>query len=395
MMSIEQLLGCLELCGQPACEVALSGTNNIKKRTPAFVALMQEWANVVDEASICDAVQQTLNNLSHENTDPSSHIKISQTEWECVVIPTGDTAVAIFPMQGNLHFNTDNVFRSIAENSPDIISRFDKNLRHIYVNQAIAEATDLSADDFMGKDHFELGMPTELSESWREVYQKVFQTGMEGSKEFDFPTPMGVRHYISRVVPELDEQGNVHTILSFARDITERRRLEQKLQVMAETDSLTGLYNRRQFIRRADREINRARRYKNEFSILLIDIDNFKNINDQFGHAAGDQALRLISEVLRQETRATDFSGRLGGDEFCHAIINAAKDEAKQLAERMCRRISQINEIENNHVQISASIGLATLSAEDSDVLSIIKRADVLMYQAKSNGKNQVVMVTI
>lgn len=116
---------------------------------------------------------------------------------------------------------------SIVENSPDVISRFDRQLRHVYVNRAVEAASGLTVADFRGKTHAELGMPDELVEPWRQVYREVFETGVEGRKEFTFPGPDGPRSYVSRVVPERGPDGTVETVLSVARDVTEWKRAEE------------------------------------------------------------------------------------------------------------------------------------------------------------------------
>ena len=115
-------------------------------------------------------------------------------------------------------------FESIVENAPDIIARIDRDFRHAYVNLAIEQATGRPREEFIGKDHVELGMPDELVQYFQSVYRKVFETGEEGRKEFEFPTPQGVRSYSSRVVPERGPTGRVETVLSVARDVTDQKR---------------------------------------------------------------------------------------------------------------------------------------------------------------------------
>ncbi|MBE2251285.1 MAG: response regulator [Myxococcus sp.] len=136
-------------------------------------------------------------------------------------------------------------FESIAENSPDIIARLDRDFRHLYVNRAIVEATGATAAHFIGKDHRELGMPEELIHSWQATYRHVFETGQEGKKAFDFPTPSGVRSFVSRVVPERGPDGRIESVLSVARDVTalnqavaERLEVERRLHQAQRLESL-------------------------------------------------------------------------------------------------------------------------------------------------------------
>jgi diguanylate cyclase (GGDEF)-like protein len=138
-------------------------------------------------------------------------------------------------------------------------------------------------------------------------------------------------------------------------------------------------------------ELTRAKRYRSEFSIIIVDIDNFKQVNDQFGHAKGDEILILVGVLLKQALRENDAVGRLGGDEFCLLLINSTRDEACAIAERVRLSILDIPEVKNGKLPISASVGLAQWSPEDNSISSIIQRADRFMYQAKEQGKNSVV----
>jgi len=136
-------------------------------------------------------------------------------------------------------------FEQIVEESPDIIAMIDRQYRHVFVNRAIIPATGLTPADFEGKDHVDLGMPDELVRYFQGVYRQVFETGREGAKEFEFPTPNGVRSYASRVVPLVEPDGSVEVLLSYARDVTERKQAEQERlaleRKMQETQRLESL----------------------------------------------------------------------------------------------------------------------------------------------------------
>lgn len=121
-------------------------------------------------------------------------------------------------------------FKTIVENSPDIISRFDRELRYVYVNGAAGEATGMPATAFTGKTYRELGMPEKQVSYWQETLKSVFETGREAAIEWEFPTPRGARYYQSRIVPEFGKDGSVVSVLSIARDITDRKRVEEALQ---------------------------------------------------------------------------------------------------------------------------------------------------------------------
>lgn len=168
----------------------------------------------------------------------------------------------------------------------------------------------------------------------------------------------------------------------------ENAELHQERERQAVIDGLTGVANRRSFNEMLAREYERARRYDHPLSLVMIDLDHLKKINDTYGHQAGDEAIRAIGTVLRQSSRSVDLPARYGGEEFCVLLPNTEIDMAEQLAERL-RRL--INEVEIPQVGlISASIGVATFPqhADDPDIL--LKRADEALYVAKQAGRNQV-----
>jgi diguanylate cyclase (GGDEF)-like protein len=168
----------------------------------------------------------------------------------------------------------------------------------------------------------------------------------------------------------------------------ENAELHQERERQAVIDGLTGVANRRSFNEMLAREYERARRYEHPLSLVMIDLDHLKKINDTYGHQAGDEAIRAIGTVLRQSSRSVDLPARYGGEEFCVLLPNTEIDMAEQLAERL-RRL--INEVEIPQVGlISASIGVATFPqhADDPDIL--LKRADEALYVAKQAGRNQV-----
>jgi len=166
-----------------------------------------------------------------------------------------------------------------------------------------------------------------------------------------------------------------------------------QLAELSETDSLTHLLNGRGFASRLRAELRRAKRYRETLSVLFLDVDGLKSINDRHGHRAGSQALREVASIIRSELRATDTGSRWGGDEFAIIAPNTKRDEAVACAERIRASIAR-------HVAdwpMTASIGIATLDCEDArsrgDEHSLLHDADAAMYEAKRRGKNTVVAV--
>lgn len=177
-----------------------------------------------------------------------------------------------------------------------------------------------------------------------------------------------------------------------ALQVQEHHALE--LERLATTDSLTGVFNRRQFMEAGMQELARSRRYNNPMSLLMLDIDNFKTVNDTWGHPTGDRALQTLTEVIGLVVRDQDTVGRLGGEEFAVILPETALAGARIIAERMLAVVQQstITSTEDgNAVGITVSIGIATSSLEDVSFDAILSRADKRLYEAKKRGRNCVV----
>lgn len=186
----------------------------------------------------------------------------------------------------------------------------------------------------------------------------------------------------------------VETIAYQASIAMDNSQLFEKMQQLAITDSLTGLYNRRYFFPFAEKEIERSKRYEKELSIILMDIDHFKKVNDKFGHQIGDQALKMAADICLQELRQVDVICRYGGEEFVILLPETSKSEAGQAAQRICDAIAAARlPTEQGEVAITISMGVADLTREEDDINSLIKKADQALYQAKHAGRNQVAVL--
>lgn len=162
-------------------------------------------------------------------------------------------------------------------------------------------------------------------------------------------------------------------------------------------DPLTGLYNRRYLERRMDEEINRAQRYDLPLSVLLIDIDNFKQVNDTCGHQVGDSLLIHLSNLLTSQTRDSDVVSRYGGDELLILTPSTTAASAALLAERLRQKVEtdqlkmSSSDQRNQHIPVTVSIGIASLGPEVDDTENLIKHADEALYRAKQEGRNRVI----
>ncbi|WP_243359441.1 sensor domain-containing diguanylate cyclase [Fundidesulfovibrio terrae] len=166
----------------------------------------------------------------------------------------------------------------------------------------------------------------------------------------------------------------------------------RELEFQATTDELTGLANRRSFLGRAAQEVERARRFSHELSLLVIDIDHFKSINDRFGHGAGDLVLRHVAQVLRGACRNADVCARLGGEEFAVLLVETGGHEGAEAARRLCATVREVGfRVPGGEVSLSVSVGLSSLGERNPDFEKMFRAADEALYRAKNAGRDRVV----
>lgn len=161
------------------------------------------------------------------------------------------------------------------------------------------------------------------------------------------------------------------------------------LREMTKRDSLTHLHNHASVYERLEEEISRANRYGTPLSLIMIDIDHFKNINDTHGHIKGDEVLVQISRIVREHTRMEDIVGRYGGEEFIIILPETGLDEARQTADKICHLISE-TDFDVGGIKTTISGGVETLVNEEDSAPNFVARADKLLYQAKEAGRNQI-----
>lgn len=181
-------------------------------------------------------------------------------------------------------------------------------------------------------------------------------------------------------------------LYSVIHDVTKRIELEQEMKLLATTDPLTGASNRHQFFSLGGVEVQRAKRYDLPLTVIMLDIDYFKSINDTYGHAAGDQVLKTLSGAVSSLLREPDIFGRLGGEEFAVILPQTGADEGAEVAERLRAALASLAvEVGDQTVSFTVSMGVTRISAADQTVEELLNRADEALYKAKRMGRNRVV----
>jgi diguanylate cyclase (GGDEF)-like protein/PAS domain S-box-containing protein len=185
-----------------------------------------------------------------------------------------------------------------------------------------------------------------------------------------------------------DERGRILHVVSQVQDISERRELAQRLEYLIDHDFLTGLANRRRFEQELSREAERVARYGAPGAVLVIDLDNFKEVNDAFGHKAGDDLLKGVAGAVRHRIRQTDLLARIGGDEFGVLLPQADADQAQVVADGIVKALGRhVAILGDQSIRVTASVGLAMF--ERLSAAEVLACADVAMYEAKQAGRNR------
>ena len=220
--------------------------------------------------------------------------------------------------------------------------------------------------------------------------KESFETGYSNAELHILTREWGSRVFL--MTTRRFKVGDSFYLVGVGVDTTERQADAQKLELKACTDQLTGLANRGHFMVLAEHELDRSRRYGHPLSLWMLDIDHFKNVNDTYGHHAGDLALQSLVDVSNKVLREMDIMGRIGGEEFAVLLPETDTEQALLVAERLRQKIAatDVHLDQGNTVRYSVSIGVATLGADETGIDALLHRADQALYQAKKTGRDKV-----
>lgn len=201
------------------------------------------------------------------------------------------------------------------------------------------------------------------------------------------------RYYDVRISPLHTLDMRVPGRLLVWRDVTDRKWLETELRRLAVTDELTGLYNRRHLFARGEEDIEHALRYGRPLSLIMVDVDHFKEVNDRYGHEAGDEALVLLASILSSELRNVDCVGRIGGEEFALLMPETTAEAACEVATRLINKVAETKMAlqDGNSIRLTISVGVVTRQENETSMNAFLRRADAALYEAKSSGRNRIV----
>ncbi|MDO9300759.1 MAG: diguanylate cyclase, partial [Anaerolineales bacterium] len=288
---------------------------------------------------------------------------------------------------------------SAVEHNPSSIVITDISGRIEYVNPKFTDVTGFTLDDVRGKTPWDMFGSSEMQPETLAGHQQAIRSWKEWRGEMLNRKKNGETYWESvSISPITDSSGVVTHFVAVNEDITARKESEEKikhlnagLEQLAMTDYLTNLYNRRYFIQRGTEEFKRARRNNQPLSLLMLDIDEFKTVNDTYGHEAGDMALQQVAAALKSSLREIDILGRMGGEEFAVLLPSTLLHEAVLLAERIQQIIASTPlEVPGASLTITISIGVAVIANEMSGIDDLLRNADAALYHAKNSGRNRV-----
>lgn len=264
----------------------------------------------------------------------------------------------------------------------------------LYVNKAVCRLTGYNEHKLYRENLHQLLHQHEANEHLTQEQCPIFSQALKGityEGDEQFKTRTGELLPVVVTSQPMIEHGRITGVVTVFRDIRERKETERTLKRLATTDSLTGLSNRRAFLERLQEEQRLSRRLGHPSSLLMVDFDHFKRINDEYGHPIGDMVLQHFASMARSCLRETDAIGRLGGEEFAILLPGTDLKGAVQLAERLRHLLEQTpTQTPSGPIPMTLSIGVTPLLPEDSASSELLSRADDALYQAKESGRNRI-----
>jgi diguanylate cyclase (GGDEF)-like protein/PAS domain S-box-containing protein len=279
-----------------------------------------------------------------------------------------------------------NLMDSIINSTDDLIFYKDSKFRYIGCNKSFEEFIGKKEKDIIGKDDFEL-FDSKFANIFRENDKKVIESNSININEEILTFNSKEIWFQTKKIP-LKYKDNKVGILGMSRDINTLKKIQNELKEESYTDELTSIYNRKAFNIMLKEKIHFFERYNVHLSLAMYDIDNFKNINDTYGHDMGDKVLKEMALAAQSNLRKTDLFFRVGGEEFVIIFSHTDLSEAYKVVEKIRIMVSKLQIIDNEKITIS--LGVSQVCKNDTPQ-SIYERIDKLMYKSKQNGKNMTI----
>jgi diguanylate cyclase (GGDEF)-like protein/PAS domain S-box-containing protein len=281
-------------------------------------------------------------------------------------------------------------FRSLVHNASDLITVVDPDGAIRYQTPSAERLVGVGPEDLIGTRYLELVEASDEPHVRALLEELAGSPGVTATSEYRLCHSDGSSRFVESIVSSLIEDPTVGGLVLNTRDVTDRKKLEEELAHQAFHDSLTGLSNRAVFRDRVDHALARSARDDSSLTVLLLDLDGFKMVNDSLGHDAGDELLVAVGARIEACGRASDTVARLGGDEFAILLEDAAdKARATAVADRVLGELGAPFDVRGREVFVRASIGIAFGGGAETTTDELIRNADTAMYAAKAGGKGR------
>ncbi len=391
----------------------LVGINKLSKPFEEALKENPERGTYISGATSIDKVSRTQSYLKFEKYPLYINTGIAEenylASWRKGVLETSALILAfmlasavfsflLIRLLRRQHCYEEEIFRqkeylqAIFESEPECVKIVAPDGSLVDMNPAGLEMLEVDSLN----DARQLGLLGFVDSDYRQAFINLSASvfaGNSGVLEFPIKGKRGTARWLeTHAIPLRDNMGNVINLLGVTRDITEHRLFQQELERQAHIDYLTGVNTRGYFMQQAELELARAIRYGSNLSMFMMDIDFFKQINDRYGHSAGDGVLKKLADVCRETLREVDIIGRVGGEEFAVLLPETDRIEAAEVAERLRVAIAdaRVPMEFGVFIQFTVSIGVSSLESKDDsfDVLSNL--ADKALYNAKETGRNKI-----
>jgi diguanylate cyclase (GGDEF)-like protein/PAS domain S-box-containing protein len=329
--------------------------------------------------------------LSYSATLHRHQDKISWLMLAIAVLTFTAWQVALTRIEKQKNLRSMKLLSQGLEQSPTAVVITDTKCNILYVNPTFEKMSGYSSEEVIGqhtrmfksgrtenKTYEDLWLTLAENKTWHGYFENRRKNQKTYQVEAHISPITGINNQSERFIAVLE-------------DVTVKIQLQQKLKRYATIDTLTGAYNRGYFTRNGEKELQRIARYDRPASLLLFDLDHFKNVNDTYGHAAGDTVLKCFSRCAAEQLRDSDILGRIGGEEFGVLLVETDLAGARQLAERIREAISElVIPSDKSTISITVSVGCTSFDGPEDSLSDMLKRADKELYRAKKNGRNRV-----
>lgn len=283
-------------------------------------------------------------------------------------------------------------FLDVTEAAEEIVWEIGKDSKFNYVSKKAEKVIGYSQEELLNMSVYDILKEDNKKRFENDLYKSVDRKEKLYKRRYVVVHKNGYEVWLQMSgVAIYNEENKFKGFRGVSADITREHYQEEKLYLLARSDALTGLMNRRAFIEKARLAFKKSKEEGKDFSFAMVDVDYFKSINDEYGHDAGDIVLKELSSIMKGFVRNEYLLGRLGGEEFAYVLPNTNVEEAKKLMSDLQKKINEyVFVVNDKNINITVSVGISFLKAYDKNLSELAKGADIALYRVKNSGRNKI-----